>query len=229
MKPPIYHVDVEQGTQAWLELRSGLITASTFSRLITTKTRSPANNETSRKLCQAILAERITGQIENSYQSDDMLRGNLEEDNARRLYAEHRQEVQQCGFVTRQHFGVTLGYSPDGLVGNYGLIEIKRPRQENQIARILADRIPDEYFWQIHVGLAVTGRKWCDFVSYAPGLPLMVYRERASPELRAAVWAAAIAAEDSIAKMEKELRTLAKTRRYPPTTPITTIALTPWD
>lgn len=227
--PPVYHHDIEQGTPEWHDLRRGCITASTFSRLITTKTLQPASNETSRKLCYQILAERLTGQIEESYQSDDMLRGNMEEDDARQLYIEHRHSVHKCGFVTRTNHGVTIGYSPDGLVGKHGLIEIKRPRQENQIARILSDKIPDEYFWQVHVGMAVTGRKWCDFISYAHGLPLMIYRERASPDIQQAIWMAALAAENSIKDMEKQIRTLAKTRKYPPTKPLTVVSTTPWD
>jgi putative phage-type endonuclease len=229
LKPPVYYHDLEQGTEEWHKIRSGLITASTFSRLITTRTFQPANNETSRKLCHQILAERLTGIVEETYQSDAMLRGSMEEDIARQLYTEHRQEVRKCGFVTRQNRGVTIGYSPDGLVGNHGLIEIKRPKQENQIARILADKIPDEYFWQIHEGLAVTGRRWCDFVSYAPNLPLMIYRVRASPEINTAIWNAAIAAENSIKEMEKQIRMLAKTRKYPPTKPLITVTATPWD
>jgi hypothetical protein len=219
LKPPVYYHDLEQGTPEWLKLRSGLFTASQFSKLITTKTLLPANNETSRKLCCTVLAERLTGQIEETYQSDDMLRGTMQEDNARLLYAKHRQEVYQCGFVTRQHLGVTIGYSPDGLVGNRGLIEIKRPRQENQIARILSDNIPSEYFWQVHTGLAITGRAWCDFVSYAPGLPLMIYRVHASSEINKAIWNAAIAAENAIKEMNKAIQRIAKSRRYPPTEP----------
>lgn len=226
MKPPIYHHDIQQGTPEWLALRSGKITASTFSKLVTTKNREPANNETSRKLLRTILAERLTGLVEDSYQSDDMLRGSMDEDFIRQLYVEDRgKPVQLCGFVTRQNRDATIGYSPDGLIGNTGLIEIKRPRQDNQIQRILENKIPDEYFWQIHVGLAVTGRAWCDFVSYAPGLPMMILRVRPDPELRSAIWTAAIAAENSIKEMEEQLWTLAKKHKYPPTKLVTTILM----
>lgn len=217
-----HHWQLEQGTTEWLEARRGLITASSFSKIITTKTHLAADNATSRKYLSALLAERITGQLEESYQSEDMVRGSVEEPYARQIYADSRAPVEECGFITRRRYGVTLGYSPDGLVGNYGLIEIKRPRQENQIARILSGEIPDEYFWQIHVGLAVSGRKWCDFISYCPGLPMMIERVHRTAEITAAIWSATVAAESTIIEMQAVYNKRVRTRRYPATEPIQT-------
>lgn len=67
-----HHYHLEQGTTEWLEARRGLITASSFSRLITSKTKLPADNSTSRKYLAALLAERLTGELEESYQSEDL-------------------------------------------------------------------------------------------------------------------------------------------------------------
>jgi hypothetical protein len=212
-----HHYHLEQGTTEWLEARRGLITASSFGKLITSKTRLPADNATSRKYLAALLAERLTGQLEESYQSDDMVRGSVEEPFARQIYGDHKAPVETCGFITRRRYGVTLGYSPDGLVGRHGLIEIKRPRQENQIARILSGEIPEEYFWQIHVGLAVSGRKWCDFISYCPGLPMMIERIHRDSDITEAIWAATLAAECIILEMQASYNKRVRTRRYPPT------------
>lgn len=217
-----HHYHLEQGTTEWLEARRGLITASSFSKLITSKDRRPADNATSRKYLAALLAERLTGQLEESYQSEDMIRGSVEEPYARQIYHDCRAPVEVCGFITRRRYGVTLGYSPDGLVGRHGLIEIKRPRQENQIARILSGEIPEEYFWQIHVGLAVSGRKWCDFISYCPGLPMMIERVHSHTQANAAIWVAAQAAEGTIQEMRMTYVKRVNKRRYPPTEPIQT-------
>jgi predicted phage-related endonuclease len=212
-----HHWHLEQGTAEWLEARRGLITASDFAKLITHKTSLPADNSTSRKYLANLLAERITGQLEQSYQSDDMVRGSVEEPFARQIYAQCRSPVELCGFITRRRYGATLGYSPDGLIGRHGLIEIKRPRQENQIARIISGKIPEEYFWQVHVGLAVSGRRWCDFISYCPGLPMMIERIHRDAEAIDAIWAATLAAECIILEMQSSYKQRVRSRRYPPT------------
>lgn len=217
-----YHRGLEQGSPEWLEARRGVITASDFHTIITSKNRLPADNATSRKYLARLLAERLTGSLEESYQSDDMVRGSLEEPYAREIYTESRAVVEHCGFITRRRYGVTLGYSPDGLVGSRGLIEIKRPRQANQIARILSGEIPEEYFWQIHVGLAVSGRQWCDFISYCPGLPMMIERVQTQRDIRDAIWSAARAAEAAMAQMTATFNKRVKSRRYPATEPIQT-------
>ena len=178
MGAPTYHFDIEQGTDEWHALRRGKITASAVSRLITA-TGKPANNDTSRAQLLQLLAERITGQSDTSCYTDDMARGHLLEPLARDLYAKHYSPVVECGFITATLGGVELGYSPDGLVvGDDGLIEIKSPRQKNHLKALLANEVPAEYVPQVQLGLAVTGRSWCDFISYAPGLPLFVHRCR---------------------------------------------------
>jgi hypothetical protein len=177
MAKPTYYHDIEQGSDDWLALRRGVITASTMSRLITA-TGQPASNDTSRAQLLQLLAERITGESEASFYNDDMARGHLLEPMARDIYARHYHPVVECGFVTAQFDGTTIGYSPDGLVGDDGLIEIKAPRQKNHLKWLLACAVPAEHWPQVQTGLAVTGRVWCDFISYAPGLPLFVKRCR---------------------------------------------------
>jgi hypothetical protein len=112
-----------------------------------------------------LLGQRITGYTEPRYISDDMLRGHDDEIEARIRYAEHFAPVTECGFVTNDDHGFVIGYSPDGLVDDDGLIECKSRRQKFQVETILADKVPEEYMLQIQTGLLVTGRKWLDFVS----------------------------------------------------------------
>ena len=217
MGPPTCHHDIEQGTDEWHALRRGKITASTVSRLITA-TGKPANNDTSRAQLLQLLAERITGESEASFYGDDMARGHLLEPLARDLYAKHYSPVTECGFVTATHCGVELGYSPDGLVGEDGLIEIKSPRQKNHLKHLLTDVVPAEYMPQVQLGLAVTGREWCDFISYAPGLPLFVHRCRRDEGFIAQLIAAAEAAELELQRLMALYTAAAE--RFPATEPI---------
>jgi putative phage-type endonuclease len=214
---PTYHFDIEQGSDEWLALRRGVITASTIGKLITA-TGKPASNDTSRTQLLQLLAERITGESEASFYNDDMARGHLLEPLARAIYAEHFAPVQECGFVTREFDGVTIGYSPDGLVGEDGLIEVKSPRQKTHLKSLLTDEVPTEYLPQVMTGLAVTGRIWCDFISYAPGLPL--YRKRCVPD-RAVIAQLIAAAEAAGAELERLAELYAQAAaRFPATDPI---------
>src|SRR5699024_982986 len=123
--------DLEQGSDEWLQQRCGMVTASVVGKLITTKTLKPADNDTSRGLTETLVAERITGHVEPTYVNDDMLRGIECEPLARDRYAECYAPVEQVGFMVQSFdnpLGFDIGFSPDGLVGDSGLIEIKCPR-----------------------------------------------------------------------------------------------------
>ena len=193
-----YYNDIEQGGEEWLALRRGILTASEM-RLILTPTMRTASNDKERAHMFEILGQRITGYTEPHYISDDMLRGHEDEVAARIRYAEHFAPVTECGFVTRDMGGFVIGYSPDGLVGDDGLIECKSRRQKYQIETILADEVPAEYLLQIQTGLLVTGRKWLDFVSYCGGMPMFVKRVWPCPEIQQAIIAAASAFEQRLA------------------------------
>jgi len=217
MDEPTYHFDIEQGSDDWLALRRGMITASTICRLITS-TGKPAGNDTSRAQLLQLLAERITGETEPSFYNDDMARGHLLEPLARALYAEHYAPVQECGFITADFYGATIGFSPDGLVGEKGLIEIKAPRQKTHIKSLLNNEVPTEYLPQVQTGLAVTGRAWCDFISYAPGLPLFVCRCERDEAVIAQLIAAAEAAEAELERLMDRYQQAAA--QFPATDPI---------
>jgi putative phage-type endonuclease len=214
---PKYRFDIEQGSDEWHAIRRGVITASAISRLLT-GTGKPANNDTSRAQLYQLLAERITGESDPGFYNDDMARGHLLEPYARDLYSANYAPVQECGFISCQISGVVIGYSPDGLVGDDGLIEIKSPRQKTHLKSLLTNEVPGEYIPQVHTGLAVSGRAWCDFISYAPGLPLFVRRVERDEQVIGQIIAAAQAAEEQLAAMLVIYEGLAA--QFPATEPI---------
>jgi hypothetical protein len=192
---------LEQGSEEWLQARCGIVTASTVGQLITTKTVKPANNDTSRSLTAHLVAERITGYVEPTYVNADMERGNLDEPFAREKYAEHYAPVDEIGFMVREGTHWKLGYSPDGLVGETGLIEIKSRRQKKHLATILADEVPAENMAQLQAGLLVTQREWCDYISYCGGMPLYVKRVFPDPQWFGAIADAVAIFEDTASQM----------------------------
>lgn len=194
----IIHRDTIQGSDEWLALRRGILTASEMHNIVT-PTLKAASNDRARAHMHELLAQRITGHVEPMFVSDDMLRGHNDEIEARALYARHHAPVEEVGFITEDRWGFTIGYSPDGLVGDDGLIECKSRRQKYQIATILSGAMPDDYMVQIQTGLLVTGRQWCDFVSYCGGLPMVVIRVPANPAAQKAILAAAEAFEAALA------------------------------
>lgn len=154
-----------------------------------------ADNETSRGLTSTLIAERITGWTEDMPITSDMWRGTLAEPFARNAYAASAHPVDEVGFMHRAEATWQLGYSPDGLVGDDGLIEIKAPRAKTHLRTILADEVPTHYMPQLQAGLLVSGRKWIDFVSYVGGMPLYVKRVLPDGDWFDAIVAACIAFE----------------------------------
>ena len=193
--------DLIQGTDEWLDIRRGMVTASVVGQLVTPKTIKPASNDTSRALIALLAAERITGWTDPVYVSDDMMRGTLDEPVARDLYSQHYRPVVECGFMVREGDGWRLGYSPDGLVGDDGLIEIKSRRAKKHLATILADEVPVENLAQIQAGLLVSGRAWCDYVSYCGGMPMWVKRVEPDERWHEAITEAVTAFETTAAQM----------------------------
>lgn len=198
-----YHPEVTQGSDEWLAMRLGLLTASEMKHIIT-PTLKVANNDKTRSHIYELLAQRISRYVEPMYVSDDMLRGVEEEFYARQVYAEHHAQVEQCGFITNDRWGFTIGYSPDGLVGGDGLIEIKSRRQKFQVQTIVENltggTIPADYVMQAQTGLLVSEREWLDFISYSGGLPMCVVRVWPDDAVQGAIIEAAAAFEAKLAE-----------------------------
>jgi hypothetical protein len=195
------YIELEQGSDEWLAARCGIVTASVVGQLITPKTVKPAANDYSRALAVTLTAERITGHVEPIHENQDMLRGTLDEPFARDIYSEHFAPVDQLGFMVRNDWGFRIGYSPDGLVGDDGLIEIKSRRQKKHLATILADEVPLENMAQCQAGLLVSGREWIDYVSFCSGMPLYVKRVERDPKWFDAIFNAVATFEEASADM----------------------------
>ena len=158
-----YHPEFEQGSEAWCAARRGLLTASEM-KLIITPTLKVASNEKEKTHLYELLAQRITGYVEPHFESFDMERGKFDEEHGRRKYAEKYAPVEDVGFVTNDRWGFTIGYSPDGLVGDDGQIEIKSRVQKLQMQTLVefvaAGTIPPDFMIQCQTGLLVTERRW---------------------------------------------------------------------
>lgn len=194
------HDDLLQGSDEWHDQRRGIVTASMVGRLLTT-TGKVASNDTSRALTAQLVAERITGWTDPVYVSDDMLRGTEDEPRAVAVYAEHYAPVEHVGFMVRDDWGFQIGYSPDGLVGDDGLIEVKSRRPKKQLTTILEDAVPAENMAQLQAGLLVSGREWIDYVSFCSGMPLYVRRVTPDQSWFQAILAAVEAFEEAAAEM----------------------------
>ncbi|WP_336790387.1 YqaJ viral recombinase family protein [Gordonia malaquae] len=158
-----------------------------------------ASNETSRDITVRLAAERITGRIDPVFVTDDMWRGTVEEPLARDKYHHNYAPVRELGFMVRDIGGARIGYSPDGLVddGN-GLIEIKSRRPKKHVKTVVADTAPIENMAQMQTGLLVSGRDWCDYISYSGGMAMWVKRVFPDPRWQKAIVDAARRAENGI-------------------------------
>lgn len=210
--------DLEQRSEAWYKARCGIVTASVVGKLLT-PTLKVADNDTSRGVVAGLVAERITGHVEETAMTADMWRGVEHEPYARDVYSGYYQQAVECGFMRYDGPGWTLGYSPDGLVADDGLIEVKCPRQKAHVRTILADEVPAYYMAQLQGGLLVSGRKWIDYVSFCAGLPLFVKRVEPDPKWHEAIVAACADYEKTAAEMvaayEQATKDMPATERVP--------------
>lgn len=172
---------------------------------------SPATGDTAAALVATLAAERITGTTEDSYMNRDMERGWMEEPRARERYAETRGvEVREIGLYVRTEDDWTLGYSPDGLIGDDGLLEIKAPRAKGHVLTVVNGEVPAHNMAQIQAGFLVTGRKWLDFIPWRGGQPMWVKRVYPDPAWQSAIVAACQKFETAIQQMvtDYEIATL---------------------
>jgi putative phage-type endonuclease len=160
---------IEQGTPEWFAQRLGKVTASRVADIIA-KTQSGAAASRKNYLAQ-LVAERLTGQAADSFKSGAMQHGTETEPMARMAYeTETGQMVTEVAMI--QHPKIEMaGASPDGLVREDGLVEIKCPNTSTHIATLMADKAPSGYMAQMQWQMACTGRAWVDFVSFDPRMP----------------------------------------------------------
>lgn len=176
MQSKLEIIDCVQGTQEWLDHRKGLITASDFAKVVNSKG-FLSDSKSMTALSYNVASGYFLTSAIPSVSSPDMNRGNELEPFAREAYEQATlQEVKEIGMFK---FGC-LGYSPDGLINDDGLIEIKCPKHNTHTEYLYSQSLPLQYKAQVLGGLAITGRKYCDFISYHPdfsdNLKMMIIR-----------------------------------------------------
>jgi len=178
-------IDCIQGTPEWHAARCGRIGASSIADATArTKTGWGAMRA---NLAARLVVERLTGAQTEGFTSDAMRWGTEQEPAAREMYGfASGLEVKQVGLVL--HPAISMSHaSPDGLVGDDGLVEIKCPSSAVHIDTLLGGAIDGKYVKQMQWQMACTGRAWCDFVSYDPRMPaemqLHVERVHRDPQM----------------------------------------------
>lgn len=175
--------DIEQNSDRWRAIRAGLPTASCFSDIL-----AKGQGKTRAAYMRRLAAEIITGEPTESFTSAVLERGHLLEGEARNLYAfMHDVEPKQVGFIRNGR----KGCSPDSLIGDNAMLEIKTQRGDLLIETILKDEFPSTHVAQVQGQLWVAEREYCDLLVYWPGLPPFTKRavrnEKFISELSAAV------------------------------------------
>lgn len=160
---------MQQRSEEWYEARLGKATASRFSDVLATL-RSGGEAAGRKNYRAQLVVERLTKIPADTYQNGAMQWGTDYEPMARLEYELVNDiAVEEVGFL--DHKTLAAGASPDGLVGKDGLVEFKAPNSATHIEYIKGKKVPDCYMAQIQGQMWVTGRKWCDFVSYDPRMP----------------------------------------------------------
>jgi len=169
---------MEQRSTEWFNARLGKVTASRVADVIA-KTKTGYSTSRENYMAQ-LVCERMTGTQGESYSNAAMQWGTDQEPLARAAYEAIKDVlVDEVGFIVHPTINAA-GASPDGLVGDDGLIEIKCPNTATHIDTLLSDKVPSKYNTQMQWQMACTGRKWCDFVSFDPRMPegLQIFIQR---------------------------------------------------
>jgi predicted phage-related endonuclease len=162
-------LDAPQGSQSWLRARLGRATASRIADIVA-KTKSGWGASRENYLAE-LVAERLTGIPAESYTNGAMQHGIDTEPQARAEYAFAADvDVIEVGFVDHPRIAMA-GASPDGMIGDEGLVELKAPNTATHLRTLLGEPIAGKYITQIQWQLACTGRAWCDLCSFDPRLP----------------------------------------------------------
>ena len=158
-----------QGSLEWKLAKLGHVSGSSIADVMAKGKSGEAI--TRKKYKTRLVAERLTGEVQESYTNASMEWGTQNEPFARQAYEVAKEVfVDKTGFW--KHPSIKwIGVSPDGLVGKDGLVEIKCPNTTTHLDYLLADQVPTEYYKQMQMQMWVTNREWCDFISYDPRLP----------------------------------------------------------
>jgi putative phage-type endonuclease len=164
-------MEIVQGTPEWLAARCGLVTASRIADVVAKDRTGKGWGVSRANYAAQLICERLTGVVSESYTSPAMQWGTDHEPEARAAYQfEVNKRVELVGFVKHPTIG-QAGASPDGLVGDDGLVQFKCPESKKHIETLMGAPIDGGYQKQMLWEMACTGRQWCDFVSFDPRLP----------------------------------------------------------
>lgn len=158
---------MQQRTAEWFQARLGKVTASNINNIVDKKANgSPTTKYEEYKI--KLITERLTGKTVSSYETHAMRWGNEHEDRAIEEYSFiYDTPVTRCGFIPHPTIEMA-GASPDGLIGDDGLVEVKCPQETTHVRFWRDGKIRPEYILQMQFQMACTERKWCDFVSFNP-------------------------------------------------------------
>lgn len=196
---------MEQRSDEWFAARCGKVGASEIADLMAKEGTATRNNKIAQKV-----AERLTGVCERGFVSGPMQWGIDHEDEARDAYfCERGMPIEEEGWVGHPELGDFSGASPDGLVGEDGLVEIKCPNTATHIALLRTKKVPNKYLYQMQWQMVCTGRNWCDFVSYDPRMPehlsLFLVRVERDEKLIGDLTKAVVAAQSEVEQIISEL------------------------
>ena len=168
-------ITCEQRSPGWYSARLGVPTASTFSNIIDSKGNT---SKSQTKLLHKLAGEKVSGVVEEGYKNKHMERGIELEAEAKSMYSLITgNEIEEVGFCLDD--SDLFGCSPDGFINADGLIEIKCPCLTTHVEYLIKNRLPVEYVQQVQGQMLITGRLWCDCMSYYPSMkPLIVRVER---------------------------------------------------
>lgn len=164
--------ELEQGSADWISARMGIPTASMFATLLGIK-KDAKEKSTRQTYMRKLAGEILTDEPMDNFTNDHMARGTEQEAEARDMYSFLKDvEPRRVGFIRNGD----AGCSPDSLIGDDGGLEIKTALAHIQIDRLLKGELPPEYRAQVQGSIWLADRRWWDFVSYSPKLPLLVVR-----------------------------------------------------
>lgn len=174
MEPEARDGAMKQGTPEWFAARCGKVTSSCFGKVMTKgRSKSATWGQMALSYMFEVLGERLTGNPADEIKSKYLDWGHEHEPTARSLYGWiHGETIKLVGFVEHPEIE-GVGGSPDGLIGDDGVAEIKCPyTPRKHLETIYQNEIVDkDYLWQCQGNMWVTGRKWLDFISFHPNVP----------------------------------------------------------
>jgi putative phage-type endonuclease len=192
-----------QRSPEWMAARAGNPGASSVSKIITT---TGAISKQREEYLQTLAGETIIGKCEEGYQSTAMLQGSEREDGARALFEMiYGVEIRQVGVVYKDDLRL-FHCSPDGLIGENSVLELKNPILKTQVKYLLDGKLPSDYFGQVQMSLYVTERELCYFMSAYEGMPPFILEVRRDEPFIAKLEPALLEFAADLAKLVEKLK-----------------------